>query len=77
MLLNLGAEADDGGHDAWLQLATILVDASLHAAYAHLRIRKLEKSKQLQQALYEIADLAGADLELGEMLRRVMRWSTR
>jgi diguanylate cyclase (GGDEF)-like protein len=71
VLLNLGAEADDGGHDAWLQLATILVDASLHAAYAHLRIRKLEKSKQLQQALYEIADLAGADLELGEMLRRV------
>jgi hypothetical protein len=49
----------------------------LHAAYAHLRIRKLEKSKQLQQALYEIADLAGADLELGEMLRACMRWSTR
>lgn len=55
----------------WLKQAQSLVAAELDLARAQLRIAALEKSKRLQQALYEIADLAGADLEMTEMLRRV------
>lgn len=51
--------------------ARALLDAGLDAVRAHARIASLEKSKQLQQALYEIADLSGADLEMSEMLRRI------
>ncbi|KAF1708578.1 hypothetical protein CSC70_13120 [Pseudoxanthomonas kalamensis DSM 18571] len=56
---------------SWQMLARALVVATLDAARAQARIVLLEKSKRLQQALYEIADLASADLEMGEMLRRV------
>ena len=55
----------------WHGLARALIDATLDTARAHARIESLEKSKRLQQALYEIADLAGADLEMTEMLRRI------
>ncbi|MBW3551642.1 MAG: GAF domain-containing protein, partial [Proteobacteria bacterium] len=56
---------------AWLELAKRLVDAHLVAARAQARIESLEKSERLQQALYEIANLAGSDLEMTEMLRRI------
>lgn len=51
--------------------AHALLEAGLDAARAQVRIASLEKSKRLQQALYEIADLAGAELEMAEMLRRL------
>ena len=51
--------------------ARALLEAGLDAARAQARIASLEKSKRLQQALYEIADLAGAELEMAEMLRRL------
>ncbi|WP_425504850.1 putative bifunctional diguanylate cyclase/phosphodiesterase [Pseudoxanthomonas helianthi] len=51
--------------------ARALLDAGLDAVRAHARIASLEKSKRLQQALYEIADLSGAELEMEEMLRRL------
>ena len=38
---------------------------------ARARVESLEKSERLQQALYEIADLAGSDLEMDEMLQRL------
>jgi hypothetical protein len=38
---------------------------------AEQRIESLRRSERLQQALYEIADLAGASLEMQEMLRRI------
>ncbi|WAC64420.1 EAL domain-containing protein [Pseudoxanthomonas sp. SL93] len=57
--------------EPWLLLARTLLVTSLDAARAQARIVSLEKSKRLQQALYEIADLAGADLEMPEMLRRI------
>ncbi|HOZ25343.1 MAG TPA: hypothetical protein PLI83_11245, partial [Thermomonas sp.] len=38
---------------------------------AEQRIQSLHRSERLQQALYEIADLAGGSLELQEMLRRI------
>ena len=56
---------------SWLALARTLVAATLDALRAQARIVSLEKSKRLQQALYEIADLASADLEMPEMLRRI------
>ena len=38
---------------------------------AEQRIQSLHRSERLQQALYEIADLAGGSLELQDMLRRI------
>ncbi len=55
----------------WLAMATMLVAAQLSATEAQARAELLEKSERLQQALYEIADLAGSDLEMADMLRRV------
>ncbi|RNF84995.1 EAL domain-containing protein [Montanilutibacter psychrotolerans] len=55
----------------WLRLAQALVEAHLAAARQHARAESLRKSERLQQALYEIADLAGSDLELSDMLRRI------
>lgn len=57
--------------DCWLLLAKTLLMTSQDAARAQARVVSLEKSKRLQQALYEIADLASADLEMPEMLRRI------
>ncbi|MBN6148762.1 EAL domain-containing protein [Xanthomonas sp. AmX2] len=56
---------------AWCAAAAAFGGAILDAARLRARIEGLEKSKQLQQALYEIADLAGADLEMGQMLQRI------
>ena len=61
----------DAERKSWLALARTLVVATLDAARAQARILSLEKSKHLQQALYEIAELASADLEMPEMLRRI------
>lgn len=57
--------------DAWQAMARRTVAASLEAWQARNRIATLEKSERLQQALYEIADLAGSSLEMHEMLRRI------
>ncbi|MBL8263746.1 MAG: GAF domain-containing protein, partial [Xanthomonadaceae bacterium] len=58
---------------AWFALAGDLVWAMLRLADADTRIEALEKSKRLQQALYEISDLAGRGLEMREMLARIHR----
>ena len=55
----------------WLAMAQLLVAAHLAAVEAQARADLLEKSERLQQALYEIADLAGSDLEMADMLRRI------
>lgn len=55
----------------WQSMARRAVTASLEAWQAQARIATLEKSERLQQALYEIADLAGSSLEMHEMLRRI------
>ena len=57
--------------DAWRALARRLVAATLASAQAGARIASLRKSERLQQALYEIADLAGSGLEMPEVLRRI------
>lgn len=68
---DLATPIDPKQAQTWLLLARTLIGATLDIARAHARIESLEKSKRLQQALYEIADLAGADLEMTEMLRRI------
>ena len=57
--------------DAWRALARRVVSATLAAAQAEARIESLRKSERLQQALYEIADLAGSGLDMPEVLRRI------
>ncbi|MDN5781422.1 MAG: diguanylate cyclase, partial [Luteimonas sp.] len=56
---------------AWLELARRTIGATLAAAQAQVRIESLQKSERLQQALYEIADLAGSGLEMQDMLGRI------
>ena len=57
----------------WLQAARVVTEG----AYAHLHLQsqvsELEKSKRLQRALYEIADLSDHHLELPQMLQRIHR----
>ena len=59
-----------GSREAWRALARRLVSATIASAQAEARIDSLRKSERLQQALYEIADLAGSGLEMEEMLKR-------
>jgi diguanylate cyclase (GGDEF)-like protein len=56
---------------SWMALARHTIGVSLASVRAQARIESLEKSQRLQQALYEIADLAGSGLEMDEMLRRI------
>jgi diguanylate cyclase (GGDEF)-like protein len=57
--------------EAWLALARRTIGSTLAATLAQARIDSLQKSERLQQALYEIADLAGSGLEMQEMLGRI------
>ncbi|MFP7723859.1 EAL domain-containing protein [Lysobacter sp. A3-1-A15] len=57
--------------DAWSSMAQRVVESYIASARAHARAEQLEKSERLQQALYEIADLAGSDMEMSGMLRRI------
>lgn len=56
---------------AWLALVRRTVAATLASIRAQARIESLQKSERLQQALYEIADLAGSGQEMENMLRRI------
>jgi len=63
--------ADPAGDRSWCALAEALSNGTLDNARLQGDIEDLEKSKQLQQALYEIADLAGNELDLVQMLQRI------
>ena len=58
---------------SWWPLAREVLQLGLERARQDSRIHALEDGQRLQQALYEIADLSGAELEMGEMLRHVHR----
>jgi len=58
---------------AWWDIARQALQDAVALARQRAQIRSLETSKRLQQALYEIADLAGADLEMADMLRHFHR----
>lgn len=62
--------ADDMRRD-WPRLVRDLATAWLELRRANTRVVALQKSEQLQQALYEIGDLAGSDLDMADMLRRI------
>lgn len=57
--------------EAWLAMAQRLVEANLAVMRTQARVESLQKSERLQQALYGIADLAGSDLEMTDMLGRI------
>ncbi|WP_232227564.1 EAL domain-containing protein [Aerolutibacter daejeonensis] len=61
---------DDVRRD-WPRLVRDLATAWLELRRAEARMVALQKSEQLQQALYEIGDLAGSDLDMADMLRRI------
>ena len=67
----LGEPLPPASRAAWVALARRTVAATLASAHAEARIEALQKSQRLQQALYEIADLAGSALEMHEMLGRI------
>ncbi len=56
---------------AWLGLARRAIWATLVADRAQAHAESLRKSERLQQALYEIADLSGSNLDLVDMLGRI------
>ncbi len=61
-------------HDAierWMHMARLLVEQAARLEFANSKIDTLQRSEQLREALYEIADLAGSNLQLPVMLRRV------
>ncbi|HRO63665.1 EAL domain-containing protein [Thermomonas sp.] len=55
----------------WPESARQLVDQAVLAVLATQQIESLQRSEQLRQALFEIADLAGSALDLQVMLRKV------
>ncbi|WP_242006764.1 putative bifunctional diguanylate cyclase/phosphodiesterase [Aerolutibacter ruishenii] len=55
----------------WPRLVRGMATACLQLRRAQERMVALRKSEQLQQALYEIGDLAGSDLDMPDMLRRI------
>ncbi|GAB3726941.1 EAL domain-containing protein [Luteimonas pelagia] len=71
LAVQLSAPVPDAAQPAWLALARQAVDANLELQRAQARIGVLEKSERLQQALFEIADLAGSSLDLQTMLQRI------
>lgn len=62
---------DDAIRSAWARLAANGLLAALDAMAAEHDVAMLQRSERLQQALYEIADLAGSSLEMGEVLARI------
>ncbi|MDH7452903.1 EAL domain-containing protein [Luteimonas composti] len=57
--------------EGWTGLARGTIDAHFASARAQSRFEGLRKSERLRQALYEIADLSGAKLDMQEMLARI------
>lgn len=58
---------------AWQRAAQLFVETALECARQKKQITELESSKQLQRALYEIADFAGDDHEMPRLLRHFHR----
>ncbi|MEO5565687.1 MAG: EAL domain-containing protein [Luteimonas sp.] len=68
---SLGQPMTPAARNAWVALARRTIAATLASAQAQARIEALQKSQRLQQALYEIADLAGSSLEMSQVLTRI------
>lgn len=59
--------------EAWEGTARVLIGSAMELMRQRLQIEELQRSKQLQKALFEIADLAGADLAMTEMMAHFHR----
>ncbi len=68
-----GALPDGRPPPGWLEAIRAATEAAHERSHLESQVSELEKSKRLQQALYEIADLSGAQLELPQMLQRIHR----
>lgn len=68
LVAEIAGAMTDAQRQAWLGTARALVATVLVSMRQQLRIQELERSKRLQKALFEIADLAGSDLDFDEML---------
>lgn len=55
----------------WHRFAPLAIQNIVRAENATGQVRALRKSERLLQAQYEIADLSGSQLEMGEMLARI------
>ena len=62
---------DTASGSAWRALALQAAASAIYALHAELRLEQLRRSERLQQALYEIADLASSSLEMRDMLARI------
>lgn len=71
LVAQLPMAIDPALRQRWVDLAEAGLGAALIAAEADHRIHSLEQSERVQKALFEIADLAGSTLEMGEILRRI------
>ncbi|TWG94568.1 diguanylate cyclase (GGDEF)-like protein [Luteimonas sp. J16] len=71
LVVDAGDGLPDGLRDGWLALARSTIDATFASARAQSRIEGLRKSERLRQALYQIADLSGSNLDMQEMLARI------
>ena len=65
------ARSDAAMYTAWARLAADGLLSALDALASRHVVATLQRSERLQQALYEIADLAGSALEVGEVLARI------
>ncbi|VXB22960.1 conserved hypothetical protein [Luteimonas sp. 9C] len=71
VVVAVDAGADEASRDAWAQLAAHAMLNGLDTLVTEHIVTTLQRSERLQQALYEIADLAGSALEMGDMLARI------
>lgn len=67
-MVDVAGELPAAQRDAWQGTARVLIGCALETMSQRMQIEELQRSKQLQKALFEIADLAGADLAMPELL---------
>ncbi len=65
--------ADAGALDTLLQVAGARLCELLRQGRLHSAVVRMEQAEQLQHALFAIADLAGSDLDMPDMLRELHR----
>ncbi|ASR44321.1 hypothetical protein BEN78_14045 [Xanthomonas citri pv. mangiferaeindicae] len=65
------AAGDDAAAAAWLPAALHGVAGALALARAERRLESMRRAERLQQALYEIAELASSTLDMDEVLARI------
>ena len=63
----------DGSWDAFIEMAEARLAAEIETAQLRDALARLEQTEKLQRALFAIADMAGSDLDMPEMLRGLHR----